>query len=445
MSVRSIILMLGLALAAQPAQAQTYSLAEPLLDNACFRLEMSLELKGKITVQQDGKPASYPHGAQARHEFVERILNANGPLASKSARYYHKAEASLTTDKEAVVKKFRPDRKLLAAQRLKDQTHVYSPKGPLTQDELELTEHFDTLCLAGILPGKDVAVGDSWKIDSAVVQALCDFEGLVEHDLTGKLEKVAGDRAQIVLIGKAKDIDMGAEVNLLVKATAQFDLKEKRLVALEWTQDDQRQQGPVNPKLSAEVKITLTRTPIEEPSDLNNFALVPFPNDPAPPENLLAIQHKDARNRFRFQYGRDWHLVGVKDEQLVLRLMDRGHFVAQATVTPWKKADKMMSVDDFKELMEKAPGWEQEQVVERKDKIDAPYGHRVYRVTALGELEGVKAMQVFYLVNSPQGDQAIVTFTLTPNQVEQLSSRDFPLVRSLILPGSDVPAGTKDE
>ena len=73
---------------------------------------------------------------------------------------------------------------------------VYSPAGPLTRPEIDLTsEHFDSLSVVGLLPGKAVAIGDTWKIANTVAQALGGFEGVTEHTLTGKLDEIKEDIA----------------------------------------------------------------------------------------------------------------------------------------------------------------------------------------------------------------------------------------------------------
>ena len=145
------------------------------------------------------------------------------------------------------------------AQRPQDSLLCYSPQGPLTREELEtVSEHFDTLALAGLLPGKEVAVGDTWKVGNQAAQALCLFEGLVENNLTGKLAEVKNGEAVISITGTARGIELGAQAKMTVTATAKFDLNRKRLTALEWKQKDDRDQGPASPASTAESTITLT-------------------------------------------------------------------------------------------------------------------------------------------------------------------------------------------
>jgi len=414
--------------------AQPYSLQEDKLEGQSFHLRLEMNLEGKVTIKQDGKPAAFPHNAKARHDFFERVLTVKDNVATKTARHYHKAEATFSDGKESERRALPADFALLMAQRVKHQTVVYHYKHNLTQRELELTEHFDTLHLTGLLPAKEVAVGDTWKIPVPIVQALCDFDGLIDHDFTAKLDEVKGDIAHISLLGKARGIDMGTEVNVLVKANAEFDLKKKRLTNLVWQQSDQREQGPVSPTLSADISIKLSRTPIDEPKELNNFALVPFPEG-TPPDSVTVLNYRDAKNRFQFQHSRDWHLVGIQEEQVVLRLLDRGDFVAQVTVTPWKKAapGKALTLDEFADLMNGAPAWSPEKILEKTEKVDVPGKISAMRVSAEGELSGQKVIQFFYLVGTTAGEQMIVTFTMKQEQVQKLDARDLTLIRSVRL------------
>ena len=336
MLARRWLLSLIVAAAALPAaHAQTVTLTEAPLVDGCVKNELTLTLDGKITVQQQGKNVTFPHKATAKHVYLERYLEAKGAVADKAARHYLTAEGTITFNTDATTKRaLRPERAFLVTHRTKDGLVTYGLKGPLSREEMELTEHFDTLAVAALVPGKDVAVGDRWKLANPAAVLLCDLDGLTEHDLTCKLEKVAAGRATVAITGSATGIDLGAQVKMLVTGAYEFDTAAKRVVQVTWKQSEQRQQGPVSPALSADVTITLARTPIPEPTELNKFALVPIPTGDVP-ATLTNVAYKDGKGRFEFQHGRDWHVVSPDvGDQLVLRLLERGDFIAQATVTP---------------------------------------------------------------------------------------------------------------
>src|SRR5262245_62138066 len=100
MSIRVAAFSLALALLAQPAaRAQTCVPPEDQPAHQGFHVQLSMELSGKITVRQDGKPLSFAQTAKAKHDFLERILISKAGVASKSARYYEAAEVVLVRDK----------------------------------------------------------------------------------------------------------------------------------------------------------------------------------------------------------------------------------------------------------------------------------------------------------------------------------------------------------
>jgi len=291
--------------------------------------------------------------------------------------------------------------------------------------------------LPGLLPGRAVTVGATWKPANAAVQTLLDLDGLVGHDLTCKLDKVEGAVAHVSVTGTAGGISLGASAKVKVAASYQFDLKAKHLTTLTWKQSDTREQGPVSPAFQAEVNTTMKRTPIE-PDDAADLGDVPLLKvEPTPPPALTRILYADPQARYELVHERDWHLVGRSDQQLVLRLMDRGDFVAQLTITPWKKAEpgKHVAEEEFKEAMAKTLGWEQESLPEPGKKVDDPRaGFWIYHIEAAGTLNGTRAVQHFYLLAGPQGDQVLLTFTMSPSQASKLNTRDLRLIRGLTFP-----------
>jgi len=416
-------------------RAQSYALAEKPLAGSCFHVELAMSLNGELKMQQDGKALTLKQTVTARHDYMERIVEAGTVLADKSARIYQAAVADITTDNEKSSRVFRDERRFIVAQRVKDRTMAYCPFGTLTRPEVELTEHFATLALPGLLPGREVKVGETWKVANAAAQTLLNLDGLIGQDLTCKLEKVVKSVAHVSVAGAAAGIDVGATVKMKIAGTYQFDLEARRITAVEWKLSDQREPGPISPGFHADVVTRVKRTPVETVQELNDYALVKIPSGKEPPEKLTRLNYGDPQGRYELIHGRDWHLVGRSNQQLVMRLLDRGDFVAQLTVTPYRKTTpgKHMSEAEFKDAVSQAPGWESENV-EKGSVVTSPAGYWIYRIGASGTLNGVKAVQYFYLVAGPQGDQVVLTFTMAPAQAQNLNTRDLELVRSLTFP-----------
>jgi hypothetical protein len=433
-----VLATLGAVLLAVPTvAAQTVPLAETVKAGDCFRVRLDMSLRGDIHVRKDAGNTTLPLEATAQHEFSERALVVNGPLLDKSARLYELAKALIKVNGSESERTLRGERRLLVAQRYKDEGLVYSPAGALLRDELDLTQHFDTLSLPGLLPGKDVAVGETWKLGEAAVLGLCGFEALTEPALTGKLESVDGGAAVFSIKGTASGIECGALVKLTIDATGKFDVAAKRIIGLDWTQQDERDMGPVSPATTVKTTWKVQRSAIAEPEGLKETALVSVPDTFEPPQSLTALDYRDPKGRFSMLHGRDWHMVGQTDGHAVFRLVERGDFVAQVTLTPWTSEEKgkHISPEEFKRQINESPGWEPESELQAGE-VSNENGRWVYRVSMLGKLDGVDVLQNFYLVAGPGGEQVVAAFTMTPKEADKLGARDLSFVGGLEVPAA---------
>ena len=192
----------------------------------------------------------------------------------------------------------------------------------------------------------------------------------------------------------------------------------------------------------------LTQTPLDAvPNELHDFVLVKMPEKgKAPVEEMTQIESSDARGRFMLHYNRDWHLVGRTEDHVVLRLVDRGDFVAQVTVTPWPTLEpgKHAAPAEFQAAMAATPGWKQEKL-EDQGVVAADNKCWIYRLAAAGQFDGEEAVQYFYLVAGPQGEQTVLTFTMTPKQAQKLESRDLVLVRGLSYAAAQAQDGLRSQ
>ncbi|MGF1583270.1 MAG: hypothetical protein ACFCD0_28455 [Gemmataceae bacterium] len=415
------------------ATAQAYLLAESVRADQYHHYQIRMELDGKLTIQQDDEKKELKQQAQANHEFAERVLETGKHnVLVKTARYYQNASATIQVRTMKATRTLRPEHRLLVAQRTKDGLVTFSPKGPLTHAELDVTKHFDTHGISGLLPGRKVSIGDTWKLHNAVVQSLCYFDGLTKQGLTCKLTGVRGDVATVAVEGPASGIVNGAAVNLKIDATYAFSMTEKGITSITWTQNDQRDPGPVSPSLEAIVKVSVQRRSVDAPVQLSDIALVPVPRSEELPERLTNLEYVDLNKRFRFYPSREWIIVARTKQHLVMRILDRGAFVAQATIASWPKAKpgEHTSPEDFQTAMQEMHGWEPEET-DKGEELKAQDGYYIYRLSATGKLYDLNALQYFYLVTGPEGDQLVVSFTMPPADAQKLGAKDYDFVRSI--------------
>ncbi|MCS6866039.1 MAG: hypothetical protein RMJ56_10215 [Gemmataceae bacterium] len=416
--------------------AQTVTLAETAAAGDCFHYHLELDLRGQMLILHDGSKHELRLEAKARHSFSERTLAVVDGWPARSARYYTDAVASAVVDVEKMQRTLPADRRLVAVLRRSEGPLCFCPAGPLTRDELDLvTEHFNPQCLAGLLPGKPVQVGDTWNLSPAAVQAACLFDRLVKHDLTGQLKAAANGQAEFSLAGTAEGIEHGAVVKLAITATGTFDLTTQRITTLTWKQKDQREQGPIAPASRVEVTLHLKRQRLANiPQELDDNAVAAVPSD-AIPATMTQLRHDDPHGRYSLVYPRDWHITGQTEQHLILRLLDRGEFIAQATVLAWKKAPpgQHTPAHEFQKAVQATPGWVAKRVLEDRETTTAD-GRWLYKIVAEGTTDDVPVLQSFYLLAGPQGDQVALTVAMKPERAKAVGSRDRELIEAIRFP-----------
>lgn len=417
-----------------PAMGQKHEIKEFALPGECFRIELTTTVKGALKVTRDGKAEQIPIDASSVHAYLEKTLREKEGQAVRAARRYEKAEGSGKVGSETTARKIRPERSLVVAQRLNERYFCYSPAGPFTRSELEITsEHFDSLPLTGLLPGKEVEVGESWNVPNACAVALCQFDGLIGQTVKGTLKEVKDGQAIVRVVGDALGIEAGANVKQVIDATASFDLLRKRITSVEWSQTDERDQGPVSPASNLKTTISLKRQFLAvEPKELNKAALVAISDEDEPAAVLKTLAVKDLKGKYGFLHSRDWHIVSQSQEHVILRLLNRGEFIAQASLLPWEKRDagKRIETEVFKKAIAESKAWAFEEMIDA-GQVASDEDRWVYRVVAKGELDGMKVVQAYYMVVSPQGDHLLVTFTTKAGNLAKLGTRDVELVNSI--------------
>lgn len=419
------------------APAQPVNLIEKATPGDRFRYTVTHEVKGNLLLtREDGQKEVVRVEATGRYAWAERTVAVADGLPAVSMRYYTEAAATTTVAGEKGDRPLSADRRLIVARRQPDGLFCFALAGPLTRDELDLvSEHFNPQCLPGLLPGKVVTVGSTWAIPEAAVRAACQFDAIIKTDLSGKLTGVAEGRATFVIEGTAEGLEAGARVVAAVTATGTFDRAAGRISSLTWKQKDEREAGPVSPASVVEAVVVLRRESLAatDPAahELADARVERVPPGDVPPA-LAMLRYADPQGRYSLAYSRDWHVTGQTDAHLVLRLLDGGAFVAQATLSVWRKAAPggRTPPEEFKRAVARTPGWAVVREVADGD-LPAPTGYRLYRLTAEGRLDDVPVVQTFYLLTGPRGDQLAVTVTLPPDRVKALGRRDLDLVNGI--------------
>ncbi|MBL8823700.1 MAG: hypothetical protein JNJ77_14010 [Planctomycetia bacterium] len=409
-----------------------------------WHLALDMKLTGKIKLRDGDKVVGLDLKAGAKHEFEERVLTVSEGKPTSVGRFYNTAKADITLQDKSLTKTLRSDRRFIAAHTSVDSpTITYSPVGPLTDEELEITaEHLDVLALHGLLPNKEVAIGEKWDVSIPVAQSLAGVDAVISSKLECKLEKIERNHAVVTLTGELEGILKGATLKASLAAGLVYSLETKKFTGCTWRYRENKDQGPLNPACEIETEVTATWK--------HGLALTEVTDGKAatiaaqPPAALLMLEFRDANNRFAFHYDRQWGVVSKNEKQVVMRLLDRGELIAQMNLNPYQqmKPGEHMSLDEIEKLIQQAPGYQLEKVIEKAN-VDAAPGFWIGKVSTTGTASDLPMQQVVYAVAGPRGDQVLLSFTVETEQAAKLAGRDLSLVKTVSLPTLQTTGGTK--
>ncbi|MCU0703884.1 MAG: hypothetical protein MUF18_07885 [Fimbriiglobus sp.] len=413
--------------------AQTVTLSEQLKPGECFGYELTLKLDGSMKLYPNGKMQTLPMTGEAGIKFVERVESPDAAGgAGKVVRYYTEAKGSNTFGGEMSKRELSAERRLTVAVRTETETVHVCPNGPFTRDELDLVgDHFDTLALPLLLPNKEIKIGETWTVSDSGCQHALLFDGLAKNNLKGTLTGVKDGVATFTIVGTAEGVEMAAGVKVSVSATGTYDIKAGQITGLVWEQSDERERGPVSPETEVKAKWVVKRVALaDEPKELKAEAGVKVPEKLT--AELTRLRHAAAK--YTLTYPRDWMTVANTPDHFLLRLLDAGEPVCQATVSVWKKAGKgeHSTPTEFKELIARVPGWEATEALgEGEVKTE---GKWVYRWSGKGKQNGTPVVQTFYLIAAPSGEQVTMTFLCSPDKATKTAEREKDVIEGVSFP-----------
>jgi hypothetical protein len=390
-------------------------------------------VEGELRGEGERKSAPVRVRGNGKHELAERILATSGGLPNHILRSYKQASVEVHVAGERQVKTLRPQRSCILYGRLPDGSRGFCPQGPLTRDELEIvTEHLAPSMLAGLLPGKVVTVGQSWKVGDAILGEVCLLDAVVESQVEGKLLSIEEGFAEFTIQGKVRGIDKGAQVTLQVEGKGRYDRRSGRIVECRWVQEDERTAGWWNPASRLRIQVHVQHQKLEVPESECSRAAVLNPQMwQQPKAELLRLEVEGPKKSYRLTYGREWYILGETTDHLILRLVDQGVPIAQLTLTHWRRAfgNRTGQIAEFRKAVAATPGWKPDKLL-HEGEVDTG-GRSAYRIIQEGKIGDQKIIQRFWLITTPHGEQLVMTVTLPPEHQQRFGDKDVELIRNL--------------
>jgi hypothetical protein len=447
-AVRGLVVWTLLFCASHPlAAAQTgrkYALQSGRQSGELTHVEATFQVGGDLKLMVDGKPKDLPMSVVANLSYDERLLAVDRnhrPL--RSARHYGDARAVIKVDKGGEKPTLDKQRRLIAVERSeKSPALLFCPATPLTREELDLIDiPGNTLIVDALLPAREVALGESWKLADQTLAALLGLEAVSWTDVQGVLGQVSDGVAEIAAAGSVSGAVGGVTTEIELKAKYRFDLKQKRITYLALLIKEKRAVGHIGPGLDTVAKLVVQISHIANSENLNSDALGQVSRTTAPAR--LQLGYASPGSQFGFHYDRRWYLTSDDPKLTVLRLLDRGELVAQCNISVLTgEQKKPVNLADFQRDVQNSLGKNFGQFVKAsQDTSDA--GYTVLRVVVHGTVSQLSIEWIYYLIENDRGQRVSLAFTLEESLQERFAQADRLLVGDLRLFDPTTPTAAK--
>ncbi len=258
------------------ADGEKHSLVSERQAGTLTRVDVALQVGGDLKLVTEGKPKNLPMSVVANVKYDEHLLTVDAKNQPRRAiRYYDDARAVIKVEQGGEKPAISEPRRLVVAEKPEKAAAVlFCPTGGLSREELDLIDvPANSLVIDRLLPGKSVALGESWKQTDQTLADLLGLEAVSWSDVQSLLSHVADGLAEITTSGSVSGAIGGVSTEIEIKAKYRFDLTAKHITDLAMLIKEKRAVGHIGPGLDTTAKLIVKINDLKESEHLTPEAL----------------------------------------------------------------------------------------------------------------------------------------------------------------------------
>lgn len=377
-------------------------------------------------------------------QYVERpaAAAASGVAGRTVERHYDRAEAVLQIDDTTVRTILPSDAEVVLITAADGRLHPWLADGFVTREERDLlTLPFDPAWHAAVSPPAAAAAGTTWTLTTDGLAALLCIDTVTGGEVTATVKQAEADLLTVSLAGEVRGAVDGVPTVIDLSASYRWDasqLSDTGLIGLEAQLHERRQAGHITPGLDIEATVEITRRQAVAASDDSRQAPKTFATASRPPRRGPgqpgSLWLSDPHGRFDLVYGTRWRAIEQQADQTVLRLIDEGRLLGQASIIPLPPTGDAPSLAAFQRDIERSLTGQFNHLVSAAESRRSD-GTQILRVASDGEADGLPFRWVHYHLTAANGGQATLSFMVESGQLERFGEADQQLVDGFAVAG----------
>jgi hypothetical protein len=399
-------------------------------------IETLLEVSGDVKQvnNNDLKTTTDKMEVVAGFRYEERIDQFSATEKNLvSVRQYNLAKAKMKIGEIIKTPELDNELQTIVASFNGDKVSLFSPNGSLRGEQLLLIEDLpgNTLTLDRLLPNKEVAVGDSWKISDTVLRSFLSIDAVEESDVKAVLTAVADKMAMVEVVGNVSGVYLGAKTEMEVRAKYQFDMENRRINWLGLLIKENRSIGHVGPGMNVTARLQVKISPLAKPETLTDEKMEDI--DTRPNTVALKLKYDGGKGPWRFSHDRSWYVFQDEANTTILRKLKGSELIAQCNLADMGRVDvrTMTTLEKFQDELAKGLGNNFGKIVSAVEKTRGT--DKIYNVLIDGKVEDLALRWIYNMVTDKDGRQAVVVFVVEKANLEAFGDADEVLLKTFQL------------
>ena len=326
---------------ADAEETEKFLLASELADGATTNVTVTLKVGGDLIVSEEKGVKKLPLTVTGKLQYTEQLLAESTDLADpiRSLRVYETAAAKIQVAKRGIERELPEPKRSIVAEVREGHAVLAGAETPLTRDQFDLINVVgNTLAFSRLLPGRELAEGESWDHDAAAIGALLGMDHVAACGVRSVVMGSEHQQVKIRMAGTIHGTIDGAPTEMEVRGAYLFHLQQKRVTKFNLAIQEERTASQIVPGLDVVAKVSVTVEPSATASAetlSENFISENSSEAARDISQPLAnrLRYEAPQLGYQFLHDHAWYVTAEQSDLVSLRSMHNGDQTAHCNVT----------------------------------------------------------------------------------------------------------------
>lgn len=436
------------------AATPKYMLKAELAPGDAAHVTVKLEVGGELIMPTEKDATDekvekkLPTRVLGNLDYQEQLVawSADPNAVARSIRDYKTATAKFDVEDQTTDRTLADDERLMLAEVRDGLSNLTGANDKLTREQLDLVNIVaNTLAIDRLLPGKELAEGDTWTHDAATLGALLCMDHVGVCDVSSVVTAESERQVQIRLAGTVHGTIDGTPTEMELRAAYLFHLDKKRITRFNFAIKETRKSSDIVPGLDVVAKAFVEIEPNQKRLTVPPAVKKLAERTSEPLTRTLV--YESPKNDFRFEYDAAWFITAEERDLYSFRYLHDHELTAHCnlSVLAPRSAGRHTPLDEFERDVRQSLG-DKLGSVSAATEWQTKRGYNCLGVIAEGKVNDVPIQWRNYLVSTDNAPRLSLAVTLEKDRSDKFADAERQIIDSIeLVPMTTATTASKKE